>query len=91
MNWLSNLIRPRIRSLVEQKDVPDNLWQKCPSCEGMLFTRDLEDKHNVCYHCGHHLRITVKKRLEMLFDDGAYKQIEGLSVPTDPLKYKDRK
>jgi len=91
MNWLSNLIRPRIRSLVEQKDVPDNLWQKCPSCEGMLFTRDLEDKHNVCYHCGHHLRITVKKRLEMLFDDGAYKQIEGPSVPTDPLKFKDRK
>ncbi len=91
MNWLSNLIRPRIRSLVEQKDVPDNLWQKCPGCEGMLFTRDLEEKHNVCYHCGHHLRIPVKKRLEMLFDGGSYKKIEGPSAPLDPLKFKDRK
>ena len=38
MNWLTNFIRPKIRSIVEQqKDVPENLWQKCPSCEGMRF------------------------------------------------------
>ena len=91
MNWLSDIIRPRIQSLVPQKDVPDNLWEKCPSCDGMLFSRDLETKHNVCYHCGHHLRITVKKRLEMLFDDGKYALIDVPSVAVDPLKFKDRK
>lgn len=91
MNWLSDIIRPRIRSLVPQKDVPDNLWQKCPSCEGMLFNKDLEDKHNVCYHCGFHLRLTVKKRLELLFDDGDYTKIKLPKVPVDPLKFKDRK
>ncbi len=91
MNWLSNIIRPRIRSLVEPKEVPDNLWQKCDKCEGMLFHRDLKENHNVCYHCGHHLRITVAKRLEMLFDEGKYQKLKAPSVAHDPLKFKDRK
>lgn len=91
MNWLSDFIRPRIRSLVEPKDIPDNLWQKCPKCDGMLFHRDLEKNLNVCYHCNHHLRITVKDRLSYLFDDGQYKTIELPDVAHDPLKFKDRK
>lgn len=92
MNWLSNFIPPRIRSFVsEQKEVPDNLWQKCTSCEGMLFHRDLDASHNVCYHCGHHLRLSVKDRLAMMFDDGEYESMELPKVAYDPLKFKDRK
>jgi acetyl-CoA carboxylase carboxyl transferase subunit beta len=91
MNWLTNLIRPRIRSLVEPKEVPDNLWQKCPSCEGMLFHRDLEKNMNVCYHCGHHLRITVKERLAIMFDGSHYERLELPDVAFDPLKFRDRK
>jgi acetyl-CoA carboxylase carboxyl transferase subunit beta len=91
MNWLTNIIRPRISSIAGAKEVPDNLWQKCDSCEGMLFSRDLEAAHNVCYHCGHHMHITVKKRLEMLFDGGQYEKIKAPEVPYDPLKFKDRK
>lgn len=90
MNWLTNLIRPKIRSIVGPKDVPDNLWQKCPSCEGMLFHRDLAENMNVCTHCGHHLKMSVTDRLNLLFD-GAYKRIEVPSVPQDPLKFKDKK
>jgi len=92
MNWLTNFIRPRIRSLVgEQKDVPENLWQKCPACEGMLFHTELESNMNVCYHCGHHMPFSVKKRLEHLFDDGKYEKVSLPKVPYDPLKFKDRK
>ena len=91
MNWLTNFIRPRIRSLVEPKEVPDNLWQKCSACDGMLFTRDLEKNLNVCYHCGHHLRITVKQRLAIIFDGGAYERLELPDVAFDPLKFRDRK
>ena len=92
MNWLTDFIRPRVRSLVgEQKEVPDNLWQKCPACEGMLFHRDLEENMKVCYHCNHHLRITVKERLEIMFDDGKYDTVPIPKVVHDPLKFKDRK
>lgn len=91
MNWLTNFIRPRIRSLVEPREVPDNLWQKCPGCEGMLFHRDLEENMNVCYHCGHHLRLPVKERLKLMFDNGRYEALDLPDVPHDPLKFKDRK
>ncbi len=91
MNWLTNFIRPKIRSLVEPKEVPDNLWQKCPKCDGMLFTRDLQENLNVCNHCNHHLRLTVKERLPIMFDDGKYTRIELPEVAADPLKFKDRK
>lgn len=92
MNWLSDFIRPKMTSLVvNQKEVPDNLWSKCPSCEGMLFHRDLEASFNVCTHCGHHLKMSVTDRLAILFDGGEYKTIRLPKVPVDPLKFKDQK
>lgn len=91
MNWLTNFIRPKIRSFVEQKEMPDNLWQKCPACDGMLFNRDLKDHSNVCYHCGHHMKIPVMERLSMMFDNGNFREIPAPRVPHDPLKFKDRK
>lgn len=91
MNWLTNFIRPRIRSLVHTKEIPDNMWQKCEACEGMLFTRDLEANLNVCNHCGYHLPMTVKSRLNVLFDGGSYDRLELPDTAFDPLKFKDRK
>lgn len=92
MNWLSNFIRPSIRSIVkEQKDVPDNLWQKCPKCDGMLFSRELTGNNNVCYHCDFHMAISVTERLKLMFDEGKYEKISLPSVPFDPLKFKDKK
>jgi len=92
MNWLSNFIRPKIRSMVaSQKEVPDNLWTKCPSCEGMLFQRDLKERLNTCNHCGYHLRWPVAERLAHLFDGSQYENLKLPRVPVDPLKFKDRK
>ncbi|AMW34045.1 acetyl-CoA carboxylase carboxyltransferase subunit beta [Haematospirillum jordaniae] len=91
MNWLTNFVRPKIQQLVRPKDVPDNLWVKCPSCEQMVFHRELEKNLHVCTHCGHHMRIAVKKRLELLFDDGKYKRVELPRVAEDPLRFKDLK
>lgn len=91
MNWLTNYVRPKIRALVQRDDVPDNLWHQCPSCEQMIFHRELEAAHNVCTHCGHHMRLPAFKRLEMLFDDGEYQTIELPKLTTDPLKFRDRR
>ena len=92
MNWLSNYIRPKIRNIVgDQKDVPDNLWHKCPECEGMIFHREMEANNAVCHHCGHHMKISVQKRLEGLFDNGKFSKVALPKVPEDPLKFKDKK
>jgi acetyl-CoA carboxylase carboxyl transferase subunit beta len=91
MSWLSNYVRPRLQALVRKPDMPENLWDKCPSCGQMIFHRELEAALRVCPHCGHHLRLSAERRLEMLFDDGSYQRIELPAGEPDPLKFRDRK
>ena len=92
MNWLKNFVRPKLRELVGgQKEIPDHLWLKCPSCGEMIFHRDLDNSLRVCQHCGHHMRLGATQRLEMLFDDGEYQTIELKNSIHDPLKFRDQK
>ncbi len=91
MNWLNNFVRPRIQSLVGPKEVPDNLWDKCPGCSAMLFKRELQENMSVCRHCGYHLKISVTQRLDLLFDNGQYQGIPLPKVNADPLKFRDQK
>ncbi len=91
MNWLTNFVRPRIKRLVAPREAPDNLWLKCPSCNEMVFHRELAKSFRVCPHCDHHMRLPVKERLELMFDDKKWTEIELPAVPVDPLKFRDRK
>lgn len=92
MNWINNFVRPKIKALMSaKKDVPDNLWQKCPGCEAMLHHQELVKNLNVCQQCGHHLRMGVMQRLEMMFDDGEYQLVDLPKTVVDPLKFRDRK
>ena len=90
MSWLAEYVRPRIRTLLGRREVPDNLWQQCPECQQMLFIRDLERNLKVCTSCGHHLRPTAAERLQYTLDDG-YTRIELPRAPADPLKFRDTK
>ena len=90
MSWLTNYVLPKIRALT-RKDVPDNLWRKCPSCEQMLFHRELAQHLDVCHHCGHHFRIGSTARFKLLFDDGAFEKVETPKVAPDPLRFRDSK
>ncbi len=91
MNWLTNFVRPKLNALIRTKEIPDNLWDKCPSCEQMVFHRDLVAEQYVCKHCHFHMKFSVKERLEALFDNGNYTRLPLPDVPVDPLKFKDSK
>jgi acetyl-CoA carboxylase carboxyl transferase subunit beta len=91
MNWISNFVRPRIRALVAKKEVPDNLWEKCPGCGAMLFKRELEDTWNVCRACGYHLRLEPLRRLEMFYDNGEFRLLALPKTASDPLHFRDLK
>lgn len=92
MSWLSQLVPPGVKALVsKKKEVPDNLWEKCPACEKMIFHRDLVDNLKVCTYCDYHFRLNVDERLKWLFDHGEYETLELPEVKPDPLRFKDRK
>ena len=91
MNWLTNFVRPTIRSLVRKRETPSNLWEKCTGCEKMVFHRDLVANLHVCPHCDHHMRLGARDRLRMLFDRGEFQIVPVAAVTADPLKFRDTK
>ena len=90
MNWLTNIVRPKIKAIVgrDKPDVPDNLWTKCPGCGQAIFHRDLMANAYVCGECGYHLRLPVDARLTQLLDEG-FSLCPLPAVAQDPLKFKD--
>ena len=91
MSWLAEYVRPKIRTLLGRREVPDNLWIQCPSCQQMLFTKDFDRTLKVCPNCSHHMRPTAPERLAYTFGDSTYTRIELPKAPIDPLKFRDTK
>jgi acetyl-CoA carboxylase carboxyl transferase subunit beta len=91
MSWLTEFVRPKIRTLLGRTEVPDNLWHQCPHCQQMIFHRELETGKKVCPHCGHHMRASAADRLSWTFDEGSYTRIDLPKVVADPLKFRDQK
>ena len=92
MNWINNVVRPKIRSFLKPKDTgSENLWVKCPESGEMVFYRDLEANQWVVPNSGYHMKIKSADRLAHFLDGGQYKTIPLPSVPQDPLKFRDTK
>lgn len=91
MNWISNYVRPKIDSLFSRREVPDNLWTKCPECGTMLFHRELAAALNVCTNCGHHMAISPRERFRSLFDGGTFTEVKVPEPVVDPLHFRDQK
>ena len=72
-----------------QAAVPEGLWSKCPSCDAVLYSTDLEKNLNVCPKCGHHNRIGARARLDALLDPEGRFEIGAEVLPVDSLKFKD--
>jgi acetyl-CoA carboxylase carboxyl transferase subunit beta len=92
MNWIRNLVPPRIRSMlgVTKRDVPENMWVKDPDSGEMVFYKDLESNLFVFPGSGHHHRMPVEARLTQMFD-GEFERLSFPSVAVDPLKFRDEK
>jgi acetyl-CoA carboxylase carboxyl transferase subunit beta len=91
MNWITNYVRPKINSLFSRREVPENLWTKCPECGTMLFHRELADNLNVCSNCDHHMAISPRDRFAHLFDGGIFSEVKVPEPIADPLQFRDQK
>jgi acetyl-CoA carboxylase carboxyl transferase subunit beta len=93
MSWLEKLLPPKIQPTdpTERRTVPEGLWVKCPACETVLYSTDLEQNANVCPKCGHHHRIGARARLDVFLDPEGRYEIGVEVVPVDALKFKDSK
>jgi acetyl-CoA carboxylase carboxyl transferase subunit beta len=74
-----------------RESYPPDLWTKCPSCEEMLFNKQLDKVMRVCPSCGHHFRLSAQLRLEQLLDHGTWRERDAGLQSVDPLEFVDSK
>lgn len=67
--------------------VPDEMWIKCPKCNTMLLTTDMEENLHVCTMCNHHFRINAKQRIEILADENSFVEYDSDMQPHNILDF----
>ncbi len=91
MNWITNYVRPKFNNFWQRKEMPENLWIKCPETGEMVFHKDLDANLGVIPNSGYHMRISAKERLTSFFDGGKFKTLGEAKVALDPLKFRDQR
>lgn len=92
MGWLDKFKPPRFSDDAPNKTgFAKGLWDKCPSCSEIIFNEDLSRAHNVCGNCGYHFRINTRDRIDIMTDQGSFKEIDADLKAADPLSFKDLK
>ena len=91
MNWISNVVRPKIRSFLNRREVPENLWLKCPETGQLVFYKDVEANQFVIPGSNYHMRMGATARLKSMFDGETWLDIAVPAVPVDPLKFRDER
>jgi acetyl-CoA carboxylase carboxyl transferase subunit beta len=90
VNWISNVVPPKIRSFL-RRETPENLWVKCPESGQLVFHKDLEANLFVVPGSGYHMRMGAKMRLATMFDEGKWDEVPVPESIVDPLKFRDEK
>jgi acetyl-CoA carboxylase carboxyl transferase subunit beta len=90
VNWISNVVRPKIRGFL-RRDVPENLWIKCPDTGQLVFYKDVEANQFVIPVSNYHMRMGATARLKSVFDGETWIDIAIPEVPPDPLKFRDER
>jgi acetyl-CoA carboxylase carboxyl transferase subunit beta len=90
MNWITNVVRPKIRSLL-RRETPENLWIKCPETGQLVFYKDVEANQFVIPSSNYHMRMGATARLKSIFDGGTWLDIGVPEVQVDPLKFRDER
>jgi acetyl-CoA carboxylase carboxyl transferase subunit beta len=88
MSWFR---KPKQKlSATERRDLPSDVFDKCPQCGEILYRARLEQNLFVCPECGYHNRIGAEDYIRLLLDD-EYEEHAGNLRSSDPLGFVDLK
>ena len=63
-------------------------WVKCDRCKEIIYKEDLHKNLSVCPNCGKHFRLSSRRRINQLVDEGTFEEIGKDIVTQDPLEFK---
>ncbi len=74
-----------------KREGPTDAWTKCPSCDSQIFNKQLERSQRVCPTCGHHFKMSIGERIDLLLDGGSFEERDAGLESGDPLGFHDQK
>jgi len=75
----------------KKRGVPEGLWLKCPGCGASVYRKEVAGRMNVCPKCEHHFYVPALERIAQVLDEGTFEVMNEQVLPTDPLKFSDRR
>ena len=94
MSWFRR-DKPKIEGVIEDDEErtvrTEGIFVKCPECDNPLYKRELKESHEVCTHCSYHFRYPAKQRLDDIFDDARFEELDAEVSSADPLDFVDSK
>src|SRR5437016_5373227 len=78
--------KPRFFS-EKKRELPEGLWQKCPSCGELIHNLELQQNFRVCPRCDYHFTQSACERIDMLLDPKTFKEHDADLVSVDTLKF----
>ena len=73
---------------LKKKDLPKNLYTRCPISGEIIYTKELEKNYMVVPKSGYHFPLAAPRRVELLIDEGTWKAFDATLSSVDPLKFK---
>ncbi|MCC6315505.1 MAG: acetyl-CoA carboxylase carboxyltransferase subunit beta [Thermomicrobiales bacterium] len=81
--------RPQPLDESGELQIPEDLWVKCPKCDEVIYSRELERNNRVCPKCSHHLRLRARARIALLSDPDSFTEWDRGIATEDPLEFVD--
>ena len=89
--WFQKSKVPKLPRETRTSKFPEGAWMKCDGCREIIYTKEIQKNLWVCPKCAFHMRLSAGQRLDLLFDDGRWVELDGSLRSSDPLKFKDSK
>jgi acetyl-CoA carboxylase carboxyl transferase subunit beta len=91
MAWFKKEKTPKLPAGDRKFTIPEGLWVKCDNCKEIIYKKEVARNANVCPKCNYHFRISARERLDTMYDDGRYREIDSGIAPVDALGFVDTK
>jgi acetyl-CoA carboxylase carboxyl transferase subunit beta len=72
----------------KKRDIPEGLWTKCPTCETMIFDKELDENLKICPKCNHHFPIGARERIHSLVETCTFEEMDAEMASVDILEFK---
>lgn len=71
--------------ICQDGDVPIGKWVKCDKCKEIIYKETLHQNYSVCPNCDNHFRLSSRRRVAQIIDEGTFSEFDLKLKDSNPL------